>query len=300
MKRVLQIMLGLILVVSSMVIPQPVVVVEAGCGLMVVSYEIEKGDFSPGAESTIKFTIKNQNIKAAATDIMAEISSLSEDVTPVYGESNQKFLGNIGPGQTLEVSFRLDVGAKIEASKVKVSLSLDYNMSGDASKSTSSVYVPIKQNGGIVVNGVSVADSAKIGSKALISITYENSSDETLKNVTFHLDGNIEEDGKIVDIGNLESGASDYHDAYVIFNELGEQTVNITVEYTDMEGNKFTKDVSNEVITVSEGEVVNNNTAVVMPNQRHGILKTIVKYLVLVAIIVLLVVTFKVITKKKD
>ncbi len=300
MKKILHILLGLILVVSGMILPQPITV-EAGCGLMVVSYEIEKGDFSPGAESTIKFIIKNQNIKAAATDITAEISPTSSEITTVYGESNQKFLGNIGPGQTMEASFRLDVGTKIETSKAQVSLKLSYTMSGDDTERSSAVYIPIKQDGGIEINGVSVADSAKIGSRALISITYGNSSDETLKNVTFHLEGNIEEEGKTVNIGNLESRASDYHDAYVIFTELGEQTVSISVEYTDMEGNKFTKDVSNEVITVSEGEITNNNTnTVVMPNERHGILKTILKYLVLVAILVLLVVTFKVITKKKD
>lgn len=299
MKRVLQIMLGLMLAVSGMVLPQPITV-EAGSGLMVVSYEIEKGDFSPGSESTIKLTIKNQNVKAAATEITAEISSGSSEVTSVYGESNQKFLGNIGPGQTLDVSFRMDVGAQIDISKAQVTLKLNYTMSGEDTEKSSSVFIPVKQNGGIVINGVSVADSAKIGSKALISITYENSSDETLKNVTFNLDGNIEEDGKTVEIGNLESGASDYHDAYVKFTELGEQTVSISVEYTDMEGNKFTKDVSNEVITVSEGEVVNNNTTVIMPDQENGILKTVLKYLVLVAIFVLLVVTYKVIVKKKD
>lgn len=299
MKRVLQIMLGLMLAVSGMVLPQPITV-EAGSGLMVVSYEIEKGDFSPGSESTIKLTIKNQNVKAAATEITAEISSGSSEVTSVYGESNQKFLGNIGPGQTLDVSFRMDVGAQIDISKAQVTLKLNYTMSGEDTEKSSSVFIPVKQNGGIVINGVSVADSAKIGSKALISITYENSSDETLKNVTFNLDGNIEEDGKTVEIGNLESGASDYHDAYVKFTELGEQTVSISVEYTDMEGNKFTKDVSNEVITVSEGEVVNNNTTVIMPDQENGILKTVLKYLVLVAIFVLLVVTYKIIVKKKD
>jgi hypothetical protein len=292
-------MLGLMLAVSGMVLPQPITV-EAGSGLMVVSYEIEKGDFSPGSESTIKLTIKNQNVKAAATEITAEISSGSSEVTSVYGESNQKFLGSIGPGQTLDVSFRMDVGAQIDISKAQVTLKLNYTMSGEDTEKSSSVFIPVKQNGGIVINGVSVADSAKIGSKALISITYENSSDETLKNVTFNLDGNIEEDGKTVEIGNLESGASDYHDAYVKFTELGEQTVSISVEYTDMEGNKFTKDVSNEVITVSEGEVVNNNTTVIMPDQENGILKTVLKYLVLVAIFVLLVVTYKVIVKKKD
>lgn len=300
MKKILHILLGLILVVSGMILPQPITV-EAGCGLMVVSYEIEKGDFSPGAESTIKFIIKNQNIKAAATDIVAQITPGSSTVTTVYGETNQRFLGNIGPGQTLEVSFRLDVDSEVDVNKVQVSLSLNYKMSGESESSSSSVFIPVKQNGGIVINGVSVANSAKIGSRALISVTYENSGSETLKNVTFRLDGNIEEEGKTVEIGNLESGASDYHDAYVIFTELGEQTVNISVEYTDMEGNKFTKDVSSEVITVSEGEVTNNNNnAVVMPNQGSGILKTVLKYLVLVAILVLLVVTYKVITKKKE
>lgn len=298
-KRVIQVIVGF---VCLMILFFPASAKQAkaeGGALMIDSVEIEKGDFSPGSTATLSFKIKSVGLSTTATDIIVQFSSDS-GITPVFGDSDQKYIATVAPAQITELKFVVNVPSDMEEERVQVSLDMSYELRGEKSLNKASVYIPIQYNSGVVVNGVSVAESAKIGSKALISITYANGSDETLKDVTFHLDGNIEESTSTVEIGNLESGASNYQDVYVIFNELGEQTVDITVSYTDMEGNTFTKDVSSEVITVSNEEAATDDQVVIPAQNGDSIVKKIVKIAILLGIIAIIGYMVVLLIKKKD
>lgn len=298
-KRAVQIIVGFV-VLMILFFPASARQVKAEGGvLMIDSVKIEKGDFSPGSTSILSFKIKSVGLSTTATDIIVQFSSDS-GITPIFGESNQKYIASIAPAQLTELKFEVNVPSDMEAERVQISLQMSYELRGEKSLNAASVYIPVQYNSGVVVNGVSVAESAKIGSKALISITYANGSDETLKDVTFHLDGNIEESTSTVEIGNLESGASNYQDVYVIFDELGEQTVDITVSYTDMEGNTFTKDVSSEVITISNEESTTDDQVVIPAQDGDSIIKKIVKGAILVGIIAIIAYMVVLLIKKKE
>lgn len=298
-KRAIQIMAGFVFFVILFFLMSAKQAKAEGGALMIDSVEIEKGDFSPGSTAILSFKIKSVGLSTTATDIIVKFSSDS-GVTPVFGESNQKYIATISPAQLTELKFEVNIPSNMEAERVQVSLEMSYELRGEKGANAPSVYIPVQYNSGVVVNGVSVAESAKIGSKALISITYANGSDETLKDVTFHLDGNIEEDTNTVEIGNLESGASNYQDVYVIFNELGEQTVDITVSYTDMEGNTFTKDVSSEVITVSNEEIATNDEVVIPAQDGDSVAKKIVKIAILLGIFAIIGYIIALLIKKKE
>lgn len=268
--------------------------------LMIESVEISKGDFAPGTTSTLRFKIKNEGATTVAKNVLIKVGG-SDAVTPIYGESNQKYIPSIMENQVVDFEVKVDLAQDVDSEKVAVSLDLSYELGEGKSSNTATVYIPVQYNSGIVVNGVSVAENAKLGSKALISVTYANDGDSTLKDVTFHIDGNIEEETKDTSIGNLETGVSDYKDIYVIFNEKGEQTVDISVSYTNMDGKTFTKDVSSEVITVTEEEVKVQHEEVVVPaQQENSILKKLLKVGVLLSIIVVFSGIIYMITKKKD
>lgn len=268
--------------------------------LMIESVEISKGNFSPGTTSTLRFKIKNEGATAEAKNILIKVGG-SDAVTPIYGEANQKYLASIMPGQVVELELQVDLAQEVDSEKVAVSLDMSYELGDGKNSNTATVYIPVQYNSGIIVNGVSVAENAKLGSKALISVTYANGGDSTLKDVTFHIEGNIEEETKDTSIGNLETGVSDYKDIYVIFNEKGEQTVDISVSYTNMDGKTFTKDVSSEVITVMDEEVKVDHEEVVVPaQQENSILKKILKVAVLLSIIAVFSAIVYTITKKKE
>lgn len=298
-KRTMQVMVGILFFMVLLFFPSSKQVKAEGGALMIDSVEIEKGDFSPGSTAVLSFKIKSVGLASTATDVIVEFSSES-GVTPVFGQSNQKYISSIGPSQESELKVEVNLPSTMEEERAKITLEMSYELEGIKTLNSASVYIPIQYNSGVVINGVSVAESAKLGSKALISITYANGSDETLKDVTFHLDGNIEEDTNTVEIGNLESGASNYQDVYVIFDELGEQTVDITVSYTDMEGNKFTKDVSSEVITVSNEEISTNSEIVIPTQNGDSIAKKIVKIAVLLGIFAVIGYIVVLLTKKKE
>ncbi len=298
-KRTMQVMVGILFFMVLLFFPSSKQVKAEGGALMIDSVEIEKGDFSPGSTAVLSFKIKSVGLASTATDVIVEFSSES-GVTPVFGQSNQKYISSIGPSQESELKVEVNLPSTMEEERAKITLEMSYELGGIKTLNSASVYIPIQYNSGVVINGVSVAESAKLGSKALISITYANGSDETLKDVTFHLDGNIEEDTNTVEIGNLESGASNYQDVYVIFDELGEQTVDITVSYTDMEGNKFTKDVSSEVITVSNEEISTNSEIVIPTQNGDSIAKKIVKIAVLLGIFAVIGYIVVLLTKKKE
>lgn len=298
-KPMVQMAVGLAVFMMIFIWSFPKQIKAEGGALMIDSVEIKKGDFSPGSTSILSFKIKSEGLASTATDVIVEFSSDS-GVTPVFGESNQKYIYYISRDQSCDLEFEVNLPSVMEVERAEISLKLTYELDGEKHSNTASVYIPIQYNSGVVVNGVSVAESAKIGSKALISITYANGSDETLKDVTFHLEGNIKEDTNTVSIGNLESGASNYQDVYVIFDELGEQTVDISVSYTDMDGNTFTKDVSSEVITVSNEEVVVNNEVVIPSQDGDSIVKIIIKIAVLFGIFVVTGYILVLLTKKKE
>ena len=255
--------------------------------VMIDSYEVVKGDFSPGSMATIKFVLKNIG-KYPAKNVTVQI--LADDgITPVYGESNQVFIPEIGANQNYELLVQVDVPNDIEATKASITLSMNYMIGEEAAANSASVYIPVEYTSSLSINSVSVAESTKVGAKALISVTYVNESESSLKNVSFLMDGKITEESKKVDIGTVEAGSSMYKDMYVVFTESGDQNVEITVQYEDAEGNKYNKDVSVETISVAADSTPapdNTYEQQQIQKQKDAQTKMILKTIVLIAIFV--------------
>ncbi len=216
--------------------------------LAIDSYEIEKGDFSPGSEATVSFQLRNRSTKVAK-DIRIQVSA-DNGVTPVYGDSNQIFLEQISAGATQELLVDFDIPDEIDAEKTAIMLQISYGFGADREMNSPSIFVPIQHTNAFEINSVSVAESTKVGAKALVSVTYSNQTEATLRNVKFLFEGAIAADSKYVEIGNVESGVSLYKDMYVVFTEQGQQDLEIQVSYEDAEGKSYTKDVSKESILV--------------------------------------------------
>ncbi len=264
----------------------PKTVYAAGNRIVIDSYNIEKGDFTLGSTATIAFKLKNIGGSVNMKNIYIQMSSNS-GITPVYGESNQKYVDMLDAGRTVEVVFKVDVPTTIETEKAEVMLKIEYeNAKGEDKSNQATVYIPIKNTGELEINNVSVADSAKVGAKTLISVSYANGSDITLRDAVIKIEGNIEDEGTSVELGNIETGISKYKDMYVIFTKTGEQPVELTISYKDAEGKTITKEVCNETVNVMAADQViedtDDNTQV---QTNDKLKKNILKILVLFAIV---------------
>ena len=264
----------------------PKTVYAAGNRIDIDSYNIEKGDFTLGSTATIAFKLKNIGGSVNMKNIYIQMSSNS-GITPVYGESNQKYVDMLDAGRTVEVVFKVDVPTTIETEKAEVMLKIEYeNAKGEDKSNQATVYIPIKNTGELEINNVSVADSAKVGAKTLISVSYANGSDITLRDAVIKIEGNIEDEGTSVELGNIETGISKYKDMYVTFTKTGEQPVELTISYKDAEGKTITKEVCNETVNVMAADQViedtDDNTQV---QTNDKLKKNILKILVLFAIV---------------
>lgn len=269
--------------------------------VMIDTYEVVKGDFSPGSVATIKFVLKNIG-KFPVKNVTAQILADS-GITPVYGESDQVFIQEIGANESYELLIRVDVPNDIEATKASITLSMNYMIGEEAAANSATAYIPVEYTSSLSINSVSVAESTKVGAKALISVTYVNESESALKNVAFLMDGKITEESKQVEIGTVEAGSSMYKDMYVVFTEPGDQNVEITVQYEDAEGNKYNKDVSVETISVAADSTPapdNTYQQQQIQKQKDAQTKMILKIIVLIAIFVVGACILYVWRRKKD
>lgn len=251
--------------------------------LLIDYYEVETGDFSPGSTATICFYLYNTGGKDTIKNVKVNLNS-TDNVTPVYGKSNQVYIETILPGQKMPVRFEVDVPAAIESEKASVSLDIKYRINGQDASNNPSVFIPVKYDSELVVNSVSVADNIKEGAKALISMSYSNNGTAPMKDMFLTLDGNIEDEQKRVEMGNLDSGASQYKDIYVVFNKTGEQNLKLLVTYKDMDGNTYSKEIANEIVKVSK----DNSKEIAMKKQvevKESKSKNYIKIVVLLAII---------------
>ena len=300
MKKVLKIVLVLLLLAIALFLPGKKEMKAESNTIMIDSYEIEEGDFSPGSTATLCISLKNVGEKATAKNIIVNFSS-DNGVTPVYGDSNQKYIHSLVSGQKVEVRFRVDIPANIEAEKARIELLISYELPNSAvgSSNKAAVFVPVQYDSSLVINSVSVAKNVKLGAKALVSLSYTNASGKSMKNISVSLKGNIPKEQKSIEIGNLEAGASQYKDMYVTFKKAGEQKVEISISYEDSEGNSYKKQIVSETVNVIKESETKQPTQTYAP-QTDSIQKKILKVVVLAAILVLGGCIVNVFLKKED
>lgn len=205
--------------------------------LMISSYKISKGELIPGEEFTLKLTIKNTNPYVGVENAMISYVATNNTVYPVFGESNQKFIGKIDGGKSIIVELPMTVADKVSNYLVTVNFVLDYanSISGSVTAS-SSIVLPIYINNTMNISSLSVARASILGSKSLISVVYSNTGANELRNIIMHLEGDIPETQKAVSLGDLKVNGQGIRDYYVNFNQEGEQKLAISFTYEDEKG----------------------------------------------------------------
>lgn len=268
--------------------------------IMVDSYEIEEGDFSPGSTATVCFYLKNVGEKATAKNVIVNLSS-QDNVTPIYKESNQKYVRSIVPGQKVAVRFEVDIPAIIEVEKARVELLISYELPNSVVNSSNkvSVFIPVQYDSSLVINSISVAKNVKLGAKALVSLSYSNATGKPMRDITVSFKGNIPKEQKSINIGNLEAGASQYKDIYVTFKKAGEQNLKISVSYKDSEGKSYVKEIVMETVNVIRESKPKPQTDDYVQKSDSGI-KKVLKIVVLVAILAVGASILSIFLKKKD
>lgn len=231
--------------------------------LMVSGYEVKEGKIVQEEPFSLEVDVTNANVHADAYNVMVTFTSASDNVRLADGETNQVFWEKIPAGET--VSFTMDY--EVPAQYASDTLVMEYNISyldqyGEGYSNVSSITPKIDKSCEMMINSLSVAGKAVVGSKTLINVRYSSEGALEMKEAKMLLEGDISGGSKEVVLEVPDAGQQKSLDYYVSFGEEGAKNLTISFVYTDENGEEHR--VAGESFAV---EVSKYQTAVVNVTQ---------------------------------
>lgn len=225
--------------------------------IMIEAYDIIKGKVVEGGKIELELTFKNIDSKLTAENITVDLEAVDDMMYPIYGESNQIFIEKIQPKGTHKVKVKLDIAPSLkERTAVRLNFLISYfdKINGE-SRNETFILLPTVQECVMNVKNLSVANTATLGAKSLISVACVNAGITEIYEAFMYIEGDILAEQKKVLIGNIPVGEQMNFDTSVNFQKAGEQTIKIQFEYKDSEGHKFKTSEAEYIIHVTENEV---------------------------------------------
>lgn len=256
-------------------------------------YSIEEDAVVPGQEFTLKVTFKNTSRNKNIGNTMITMQADAEQIVPVYKNSNQIYIDGLDAGQEKNIEIKLKAAKQIKGDVVPVVFQMIYadEMKVD-NLNTTTLSLPISTSGTLNIQSFSVADQAKIGTKARISATYENTGSDEISNITLHVTGSGLGADKEFKFDNLGGGEKNYAEAYIDFNSMGTQAISMSFTYDDAEGVTHETEIETFNVQVSLASNVNGTditTGVISGSPASLVLYVVLGGAILVLIIIIIV-----------
>lgn len=223
--------------------------------VLLTSYEVTKGKVIEGGSIELALTFENASKNLDAEDIVISMETADSLIYPVYGESNQIYIDKIPVKGKKVVKVKCDIAPSLkEAHAIKMNFTIEYTDKNNRSnKNNTFVLLPAVQECVMSIKSLSIGERATKGSKLLISVVCANIGIVEIQNVVMNIEGDILEDQKSVNIGNIAVNGQQAFDSYVNFQSTGTQILKINFKYTDAEGHKFKTEVEEYKVEVEEG-----------------------------------------------
>ena len=220
--------------------------------LVLESYEVVSDDLTAGNQGVIRLTIKNESKDKDALNVLLSYISEDNKIYPVYGKSNQVYVGNIAAGKKVTVDVEVSVSDTLDTNTVLTTFELAGTDGTINFYNQFFVAIPVVEKLSLKVNNVSLAQNSVLGAKSLVSVGYSNDGLEDIYNAVLHIEGNIDVAQRVVGIGDIAAGENKYLDYYVIFQQSGNQQLKIYFTYEDKNGNAYSSDVTENTVKVVE------------------------------------------------
>ncbi len=216
-------------------------------------YSIEGGMISAGKEITVNMKLHNASSSMSASSIMMTLTNSTGTVYPSYGKSNQIYVGTIGADETKEVSIPMTIGSAFAGDAIDLSCQFNYLAQNTQLSNTAMIMIPTSGGSTIGIKSIDVSSHAIVNGKSLLSFSYVNQSSSNITDAKLIIDGkNISSKSKEIKIDTVYAGKSYTKDFYVIFDKAGNQSIDVSLEYTDIDGEKNVTDLGKFDVTVSK------------------------------------------------
>lgn len=228
-------------------------------------YTIEGGMIEAGKEITVNLTLHNTSSNNSASNVMMVMSNSTGALYPVYGNDNQVFIGNMSAGGTKTVSIPLTIGTNFSGNAVDLTCDFKYETAGIGMTNSATIVIPTSGGSTIGVKSIDVSSHAIVNGKSLLSFSYVNQSSANITDAQLVIDGNVSSSSKQIKLDTVYAGKSYTQDYYVTFKEAGNQEINISLQYTDINGETTVTDLGTFGVTVSKENTSGTETVVDNP-----------------------------------
>lgn len=235
-------------------------------GVIVKDYKVNSDAAMYGEKCTLSFTIENTE-DTFVSDILVTVST-NELIYPVYGKTNQIYVGTIEAEETKTISFEFKISEKAK-DVILVPISLDYYI-GEKAVSDSNyatIAIPVSDLCEYSVKSIALEQNATNPSMVMLSVSSGNDGNATVYGVVMHLAGDISEGSETITIGDVTAGEQNYEDYYVSFSGMGEKTLKVSFSYQDAHGNWY--ETPEKVLTTKIEKPSTGNTDVVIGNENN-------------------------------
>lgn len=264
--------------------------------VVIENYQIEEGSIEPGGKLVLSLQLKNTSVDQGVHNILVTYSNVENMIMPV-GKSNQIFINSIGAGKETTITLDLEIDKEFTANNIFLEFNLDY-VAANGEKLGNSTKIVLKRDDCILsVGEVSINDAVELQMPTVLSFDYANIGEKDIYDIIMKLQGNIEEEAKTVEIGNISAGQKKTFDYNFYLTKEGTQNINVSFEYKDSKGTIKTIEGKEYTLNVNKTDGSSNDGI----SSKKGIsVKQIVTFGVgIFFIAVILFIEFKVIKKRE-
>ena len=265
--------------------------------LTVKSYEIINGKFEKCAECTLRVYIENvaeeiDEDKKDVNETAAEwgmITLYSEKIAPVTGKSNQIIFGRIEAGKSVAVDFDVNLDL-IEKGPNVIEFVLVWADENNTTFSTSLHISPVLlETVGFEITSVNIPNKVYGDKNTNMSVYYENTGDESLRNVYRVVEGDIVQEKQVIELENLAAKGKKMVDYSLDLLNMGSNKVEVSFRYEDRNGNQYISETTEVIVDVTDKTYIE---PIVEESNFQSVVATYRVYVIFGVVAVLLFVPF--------
>lgn len=263
--------------------------------IMLSHYSLDENITSDG-ETIVHLEFTNLSKTYSFSEILITFTSPNNTVTPVLGDTNQIYIENLEPEETITVDVPV-ILYETGAQYVRMDFSFLYTYAESENGTNYSYIAFTKQgDGNLVITNANIARTTNVGAQTIASVSYTNNSTSTVYNAKIHFSGDIDEE-KVVNLGTVGAGETGYSENYFVFDDIGTKNLNVFLSYENEAGTETSVPGSLYSIQVNEAEVgesstVNQGEEVTQENVQTSSTVFMVLGLITVLVVLLLIIAF--------
>ena len=230
----------------------------------IADYEIAEGVVEAGNDVKVNINLHNASSSIIANNVIVTLSSNSGMVYPSYGNDNQVYVGSIGANKTSTATVPITISPDFKGSAIDLVCVIGFESRGARLSNTATIVLPTSNGSALSIKSIDVSAKATVYGKSLLSVNYVNNSADSISDAKLTITGNVDNDSKVIELGAISAGKSYLKDFYITFVQTGIQDVDITLTYSDANGETvetnlgtYSVNVENEGSTSSESAQVN-------------------------------------------